>query len=223
MFKSILKAVQFYRNIDLIKADVRRQTNAQLAYGRKLGSDLTSIAIWGAIASGLAFFALPILLILIYTLISPYVGPIWALVILLAALACGAFIEIAVAKAKMAAIAMPPPFRLPKLSGLSGARFSPKNYLTQPYVAWLALAAEQPGRRKMERQSQALVKDLKPKAEALADAAVLEIVYHLHNGNVPTKAAILGTSVAAGWLSSQSVRLGSQAHHAKTPRNGIIG
>jgi hypothetical protein len=224
MFKSILKTVQFYRNLDLIKADVRSQTKAQLAYGKKLGADLSSIAIWGAIAAALAFFALPTLLILIYTLIFPYVGPIWAPVILLAALVGGALIAIAVTKAKIAAIKMPPPLLLPKLSGLSGAKFSPKDYVTHPYLSWLMLAAERPRLRKMDRQSQALVKDLKPKAEALVDAAVLEIVYQLHNGNRPTKAAIIGTSVAAGWLSSKNVaRSGSEALHGKTPKNGSFG
>jgi hypothetical protein len=224
MFKSILKSVQFYQNLDLIKADVRRQTRTQWAYGRELGNDLWSIAVWGAIATGLAFFALPTFLILIYALISPYVGPIWALVILLAALAGGALTAIAVAKSKVAAIKKPPPLRLPKLSGLSGVRFLPKHYATHPYLSWLVLAAERPGRRKMDRQSQALVKSLKPKAEALADAAVLEIVSRLHDGSGPTKAAILGSAVAATWVSSQTVRRsGSRVRKGKVPMNGHIG
>ncbi len=221
MFKYLLKTVQFHRNFNLIKAEIGRQSHAQLNYVKKLGVDLASIAIWSAIVAALAFFALPVLLILLFAIISPYIGAISALVILLCALLGGALIVALVAKAKISAIKNPPSLKMPQLKGLSGARFSADDYLTHQNLAWLELAAERPRRRKMDRQSQAILQHLKPRAEALADRATCEIVDRLHNGDPKMKAVILGSAVVAGWLGSQNIkRLGTrdskQAGQTKT-------
>ena len=206
MFKYLLKTVQFYRNLELIKAELRRQTHAQLNYAKKLGADLTSIAIWTAIAAALACFAVPVLLILIFAIISQYVGTMWALVILLSTLSVGALIGMSVVKAKIAAIKKPPSLKMLDLKDLSGGTFSANDYLIHPNLGWLVLAAKTPGRRKMDRQSQAILRQLKPKAEALADAAAYEIVDRLQNGDPKMKAEILGSAVIAGWFASQNVK-----------------